>query len=185
MGNTLQSYFEKYRYSLKGPLGILYISDPIGWNEDNKVFKRSSEVHGVFTNLSSNLEFYKGDEENDGGYNYLREVYETFGINSVVLLIKEEDVSGVWEEVYRGFFDFSKYNRDAEKISIMFNESGLYEKIKARKSEDLELARLTTMDGALLEPLKTEQVAFEGRTISINSKLAYIDDNPMRLTEQA
>ena len=59
MGNTLQSYFEKYRYSLKGPLGILYISDPIGWNEDNKVFKRSSEVHGVFTNLSSNLEFYK------------------------------------------------------------------------------------------------------------------------------
>lgn len=171
MGNTLQSYFEKYRYSLKGPLGILYISDPIGWNEDNKVFKRSNDVHGVFTNLSSNLEFYKGDEENDGGYNYLREVYETFGINSVVLLIKEEDVSGVWEEVYRGFFDFSKYNRDAEKISIMFNESGLYEKIKARKSEDLELARLTTMDGALLEPLKTEQVAFEGRTISINSKL--------------
>ena len=65
MGNTLQSYFEKYRYSLKGPLGILYISDPIGWNEDNKVFKRSNDVHGVFTSLSSNLEFYKGDEENE------------------------------------------------------------------------------------------------------------------------
>lgn len=171
MGNTLQSYFEKYRYSLKGPLGILYISDPIGWNEDNKVFKRSNDVHGVFTNLSSNLEFYKGDEDNNGGYNYLREIYDVYGVNAVVLLIKEEDVSGVWEEVYRGFFDFSKYNRDAEKISIMFNESGLYEKIKARKSEDLELARLTTMDGALLEPLKTDLVAFEGRTISMNSKL--------------
>ena len=171
MGNTLQSYFEKYRYSLNGPLGILYISDPIGWNEDNKVFKRSSEVHGVFTNLSSNLEFYKGDEENDGGYNYLREIYDVYGVNAVVLLIKEEDVSGVWEEVYRGFFDFSKYNRGVEKISIMFNESGLYEKIKARKSEDLELGRLTTMDGIELNSLKTDLVAFEGRTISINSKL--------------
>ena len=172
MGNTLQSYFEKYRYSLKGPLGILYISDPIGWNEDNKVFKRSSEVHGVFTNLSSNLEFYKGDEDNNGGYNYLREIYDVYGVNAVVLLIKEEDVSGVWEEVYRGFFDFSKYSRDSIKISIMFNESGLYEKIKARKSEDLELGRLTTMDGIELNSLKTDLVAFEGRTISINSKLA-------------
>ena len=171
MGNTLQSYFEKYRYSLKGPLGILYISDPIGWNEDNKVFKRSSEVHGVFTNLSSNLEFYKGDEDNNGGYNYLREIYDVYGVNAVVLLIKEEDVSGVWEEVYRGFFDFSKYSRDSVKISIMFNESGLYEKIKARKSEDLELGRLTTMDGIELNSLKTDLVAFEGRTISINSKL--------------
>ena len=53
----------------------------------------------------------------------------------------------------------------------MFNESGLYEKIKARKSEDLELGRLTTMDGIELNSLKTDLVAFEGRTISMNSKL--------------
>lgn len=40
------SYYKKYRYSLRGELGVLYISDPIGWNDDDKVFKRSTEVHG-------------------------------------------------------------------------------------------------------------------------------------------
>ena len=105
------SYFVKYRYSLRGELGLLYILEPVGWNEDNKIFKRSTEVHGVFTSLSNNLEFLIGDKYNDGGYNYLKETYETKGINAKVSLVKEENVSGKFYEVYRGNFDFSTYDR--------------------------------------------------------------------------
>ena len=165
------SYYKKYRYSLRGGLGVLYISEPIGWNEDDKVFKRSAEVHGVFMNLSNDLEFYIGDEENDGGYNYLKETYKIYGINAKVILVKEEDVSGTWYEVYRGNFDFSTYVKKPYTISIKFNESGLYEKIKARSSEGLEVDRLTTMEGSILEPLKKEVVALDGRKILIIDEL--------------
>lgn len=171
MGIIQQSYYKKYSYSLRSALGVLYISDPIGWNEDNKIFKRSTESHGMFINLSNKLEFYVGDDLNDGGYNYLKEAYKTYGINAVVLLVKEENVSGILKEVYRGYFDFSTYNSDNNKISIMFNESGLYEKIKARNTEELEVDRLTTMDGGVLEELKTEILSLEGRKILIIDEL--------------
>lgn len=178
MGIIQQSYYKKYSYSLRSALGVLYISDPIGWNEDNKIFKRSTESHGMFINLSNKLEFYVGDDLNDGGYNYLKEVYKTYGINAVVLLVKEENVSGILKEVYRGYFDFSTYNSDNNKISIMFNESGLYEKIKARNTEELEVDRLTTMDGGVLEELKTEILSLEGRKILIIDELVVSTSEP-------
>lgn len=169
--DIFQEYFQKYRYSLRSSLGIIYISEPINWNEDNKTFKRSTDVHGVFSSLSSDLEFYVGEGEDGGGYNYLKKVYNTMSINAVVLLVKEENISGIWSEVYRGYFDFSTYVSGPYKISLKFNESGLYEKIKARQSEELEVDRLTTMDGSVIEPLKSESVTLEGRKILIISEL--------------
>jgi len=166
---NFETYFNKYRYSINGPLGVLYISEPIGWNEDSKTFKRSKEVHGVFSSLSNNLEFYIGDNENDGGYNYLKKIYKEYSINTEVYLLKEEKVLGKWAECYKGYFDFSTYNQNEKTISIMFNESGLYEKIKARNSEEIELDRLTTIDGYELDYLKVNSVKIDGRKIMIIS----------------
>jgi len=164
------SYYKRYVYSLRGELGVQYISEPIGWNDDDKIFKRSTDTHGVFINLSNNLEFYIGDNENNGGYEYLKQTYDTYGINAKVTLVKEEDISGTLKEVYRGYFDFSTYLKKPYTISIKFNESGLYEKIKARNSEDLELDRLTTMNGSVMSPLKYEVLALDGRKITIISE---------------
>lgn len=165
MGDVSQAYFSKYRYTLLGALGFKRISEPKGWGSDNKVFKRSTDVHGVFVNLSKNLEFYKGDEKNDGGYDWLKQTYDIYGINATVILLKEEDVSGVWEEDYRGYLDYSTYVRSGQYIKLMFNESGLYEKIKARRSEDLELDRTDTMDGDVIPSLTKNIASLEGRDI--------------------
>src|SRR6478609_8762993 len=105
-----QEYYNKYRYSIRGPLGFALISQPIGWDDDGKTFKRSTDVHGVFTQLSNNLEFYVGEGEDGGGYNYLKETFETYGVNAAVILVKEINISGDWHEEYRGFFDFSTYS---------------------------------------------------------------------------
>jgi hypothetical protein len=181
MSNISQSYFAKYRYFITGPYGILYISEPVGWNDDDKVLKRSEDAHGVFTSLSNNLEFYRGDSLNDGGYDYLKKVYEEFGINAKVQLNKEENVSGVWEELYRGYFDFSTYSREEYYIKIKFNESGLYELIKSRGTEELEVDRLTTMDGNPVDEMKVETVALDGRKIliinSLKVKTSKVDEN--------
>jgi len=161
------SYYKRYVYSLRGELGVQYISEPIGWNDDDKIFKRSTDTHGVFINLSNNLEFYIGDNKNNGGYEYLKQTYDIYGINAKVTLVKEEDISGTLKEVYRGYLDFSTYLKKPYTISIKFNESGLYEKIKARNSEDLELDRLTTMNGSVLEPMRIDRVALDGRKVLI------------------
>jgi hypothetical protein len=173
-----QEYYNKYRYSIRGPLGFALISQPIGWDDDGKTFKRSTDVHGVFTQLSNNLEFYVGEGEDGGGYNYLKETYRVYGINAAVVLVKEINISGDWKEEYRGFFDFSTYSRNNYKVSIKFNESGLYEKIKSRNNEELELDRLDTMDGAVLEPLRSETMSLDGRKILIISELNLSKANP-------
>lgn len=162
-----QEYFDKYRYSLRGPHGFEYISQPINWDEDNKVFKRSTENHGVFINLANNLEFYVGEEGVSGGYNYIKETYAIYGINAPTMLVKEENISGQWVEAYRGFLDLSTYEQKPYTISVNFNESGLYEKIKARQSEKLELDRLTTMEGTAIEPIPVEEFNLGGRKILI------------------
>jgi len=177
MTNISQEYFNKYRYSLRGPLGVKYISDPIGWDEDSKVFKRSTDAHGVFVSLSNDLQFYVGDRDNDGGYNYIKETYDTYGINVNVILVKEEDLEGAWLELYRGNLDFSTYQRLQHTIKIKFNESGVYEKIKARHAEPLELDRLDTMDGTVLPELSVEDLILEGRKILIVNRLTRTDGN--------
>ena len=90
MSEYRTSFSDIVRYTLRDSLGTLEISEPIGWQEDEKEFKRSTDVHGVFINLSNNLEFPRGDELNNGGYDRLRQIYDLEGINAVVLLIKEE-----------------------------------------------------------------------------------------------
>jgi hypothetical protein len=172
MNSISPTYYNLVRYFLLGDtIGRKKISEPIGWKEDEKEFKRSPKVHGVFINLSNNLEFYKGDEKNNGGYDYLVASYEAEGINANVILIKQEQVNNEWVESYRGHLDFSTYSKLNNKAKIRFNESGLYEKIKARQSEKIELGRLDTMDGDAIEPLETETVALDGREILILSKL--------------
>lgn len=167
------SYYNNKRYTLRGLIGNLEISEPINWNEDEKEFKRSEDVHGVFTNLSNNLQFYKGDENNNGGYDYLKQTYDVYGINASVLLVKDEKIDGEWSESYRGYLDYSTYSRESNKIEIKFNESGLYEKIKARQSEDLEINRTTTMDGTDLtnNPLTLNTVYYSGRDILLSNEL--------------
>jgi len=178
MGNILTSYSNIVRYYLVGTIGKTEISEPINWKEDEKEFKRSTKSHGVFINLSNNLKFYKGDVKNDGGYDYLAQSYETEGINAVVVLIKEElDENNLWVESYRGYLDFSTYSTLNNIAEIKFNESGVYEKIKARQKEDLELDRLTTMDGDTIEDeLETKTVALDGREILFVSALKRTDD---------
>ena len=178
MSEILTSYFEKYRYSISSKLGTTFISEPINWNDDNKTLKRSEDVHGVFTSLSNNLEFYVGDDVSDGGYDLIRKIYETEGVNGKALLRKEENVSGTWLESYRGYFDFSTYSREENVIKIKFNESGLYEFIKSRGGEELEIDRLTTMDGNPVEPMNVETVALDGRKILIIDSLVVNTSNP-------
>lgn len=175
MGNIIQpSYSNRIKYTLRNDVfGSQIISEPIGWNEDEKEFKRSVKVHGVFTSLSNNLKFYRGDENNDGGFSYLEGVYQQQGINAEVLLIKEEKhpQTDLWQEAHRGNFDFSTRVIKDNQMSVKFKESSFYTSIQSRQNEKLELERLDTIDGDTISALETELVALNGREIFLVSQL--------------
>lgn len=173
--NAIQpSYHNRVKYTLRNDVfGSQIISEPIGWNEDEKEFKRSVKVHGVFTQLSNVLKFYTGDENNDGGFDYLEGVYQQQGINAEVLLIKEEKnpQTDLWQEAYRGNFDFSTRVIKNNQMSVKFKESSFYTSIQTRQNEKLELERLDTFDGVTISALGTELVALGGRQIFLVSQL--------------
>lgn len=173
------SYYDRVRYTLRNiTYSTTRIVEPIGWNEDEKKFKRSNKSHGIFTNLSSNLKFHTGQvtlangDIIDGGFDYIRGVYKQQGVNGSILLIKEEKhpQTDKWQEAYRGYLFFpSPMIIEDKKISIKFKESSFYNSLLARRSAKLELDRLTTMDGADIAPLSTEVVSLPGRDVFILS----------------
>lgn len=165
MNNNPYLALDKRRYSLNSKKGLLSISKPVGWNEDNQVFKRSSDTHGIFTSLSNNLSFTKGSKLLKGGYDYLKEAFEEDSVDAKVILKAEDFVNGEWIVSYLGYFDFSTYSRTKFLISIKFNEAGIYRDIKARYSEDIEIGRIETMDGGVIPPIKERDVHITGRNI--------------------
>jgi hypothetical protein len=175
MNRIQPTYDNRVRYTLRNSLfRPLTISEPEGWNDDEKVFKRSLTAHGVFINLSSNnLKFYRGDANNNGGLDFITGVYDLQGINADILLIKEErdTQTDKWGEAYRGFLDLSTLSVQNNRASVKFNESGLYTAIKARRNEKLDLSRLDTIDGADSPKVSTETVALDGRNILLVSQL--------------
>lgn len=175
MSNAIhQGYDNRVKYTLRNDVfRSQIIAEPIGYNDDEKEFKRSLKVHGVFTKLSNNLKFYKGSENLLGGYDYIVDVYNQQGINADILLIKEEQDpdDDTWQEAYRGFLDLSTLVTENNQASVKFNESGLNTSIKSRQSERLELGRLDTMDGDVLTELIPSKVALEGRNIFLVSQL--------------
>ena len=174
MNRIQPTYDNRVRYTLRNSFfKDEVISEPKGWNDDEKTFKRSVKVHGVFINLSNNLQFYRGDANGSGGLDFIKSVHNQQGINADIILIKEErdPQTDLWGEAYRGFLDLSTLSILNNLASVKFNESGLYSAIKSRRSEKLDLSRLDTMDGEAISKINTETVALDGRNIFLVSQL--------------
>lgn len=169
MAEIQPTYERRFRYTLrtdgKTPL---VIAPPIGYKSDKKAFKRL-DSHGVFTNKTGNLIFYKGSENKDGGFNFLESIFQEKGVNVIVELLKEEKNprTDIFEEHYRDVFDFYTRSIVNNKMSIKFKDNEFLSSLNSRKSKKIELTRLDTMDGVTIDELSTKTMALEGRDILI------------------
>ena len=166
MSNINQGYFDRVRYTLQNSeLGSLIIQEPIGWNEDDKELSRHKDYHGIFPKFSNNLKFI-----NDA-YEYLKTARDLYGINASIRLVKDEKhpKTDEWVRVYDGYLDVSTYQCENRQISLKFNSGGLESELKARESEQVEVERLTTLDGLPIPELKTELMELDSRRIFLES----------------
>lgn len=166
MSNVNQAYFDRVRFILQNDnLGSLIIEEPIGWNNDEKELARHKDYHGIFPKFSNNLKFY------GQAYDYLKTIYDVYGINAQVRLVKDEKhpKTDEWTRSYFGYLDMSTRQIEDNKIAFKFNSGGLEAELKARESEAVEITRTTTLDGLPLTDLPISEVELDGRRIFLKS----------------
>src|SRR5690606_33539374 len=167
MGTNIRTeYSDRVRYFLSSrTFGTIKIDEPIGWDEDEKEFTRNHDNHGIFTSLSNSLSFTKDSKE------FIELVNATDGINAELVLRKESknDQTDVWENSYTGYLDLSTKETQDNRLSLKFNSGGLESILKSREGEDVEIDRLDTIDGKVIDPLQTVNIELTGRRIFLES----------------
>lgn len=166
MSEINQAYFDRVRYILQNDnLGSLIIEEPIGWDSDDKELSRHKDYHGIFPKFSNNLKF-KGQAKD-----YLQTLYDIYGVNAQVRLIKDEKhpKTDEWTRSYFGYLDMSTRQVENNTIALKFNSGGLEAELKSRESEAVEITRTTTLDGIPLNDLNINQVELDGRRIFLKS----------------
>ncbi len=145
----------------------LTIKEVRNWKEDEKEFARVREYDGIFTRFSNDLEFVKD------GRDYINFLYETYGINADIRIVKEErhPQTDIWEQVYFGYLDLSTMSDDGVVLKVKVVSGGVEEVLKNRESERIEIDRVDTLDGSDLPPLETITVGMEGRNIFLLSEM--------------
>lgn len=161
------TYRNRVRFTLSHEsFGSTEITEPEGWDEDEKEYARNENYHGIFTKFSNSLVFV------EDGADYINSVRDIYGINAEIFLLKEHrhPHTDVWEESYSGVLDLSEWEEENFKVKVKFNSSGLETEIKARESEKVEIERETDFNENTLDPIQTHNVELDGRQIFLYSE---------------
>ena len=157
----------------KGPK---IIDDPINWDDSEREYTRNTDFQGIFSKISNNLEFTKR------GFRYLVDLYQGWGINPDIRLIKEVKDPNRSDERYtvveQGFPNLSslQWNDQDRVAKVKFDEEPFWQSINNRKNEKYDLAATVTPDGINIGDLPTRTMNAHGREILRNS---YFEIDPL------
>lgn len=167
MGNINPAYFDRVRYTLSNKnQGSVVITEPIGWQSDEKELARHEQYHGIVSRFSNSSKYI------GNGKDFIQLVYDIEGINAEIKLKREEKhpLTDVWTLTYSGYLDLSTWETENDQISIKFNSGGIEQLLKSRESEQVEIDRISTLDGKSIPELNPVTVALDGRRIFLKSK---------------
>lgn len=167
MGNINPIVNDRVRYTLNSKnTEALIISEPIGWNDDEKEYARHEKYHGIMAKFSNSLKFI------GSGAEYIQLILDIYGINEEIELTREEKHphTDEWLETYSGYLDLSTWSTEKNEVSVKFNSGGLEQLLKSRESEKVEIDRTTTIDGKFIPSISTIDVELEGRRIFLKTK---------------
>ena len=167
MGDFNLAYNDRIRYTLYNKSqGSLVITEPIGFQNDEKELTRHEQYHGIISRFSNSSKFIGSGKE------YIQLIYDIEGINAEIKMKREErhPQTDAWTLSYSGYLDLSTWETENNQVSVKFNSGGLEQALKARESEQVEIDRVTTMDGKTIPELEPITVALDGRRIFLKTK---------------
>ena len=155
------------QYYLDNPIlgSRLVKSEPLNWDDDDKKLVRNLSSYGVFTELSSNLEFVRDAKD------YIVSVFENQGTEAELILERWElrDIDEGYELDYKGHLDLKTYINQDIKVSVQFLTGGLQALVESQLNEDYELERTTDIDGNAIGNLEYETIQWNGRRLFLES----------------
>ena len=155
--------------------GGTFYAPPIGWDESETVIKRSMDNYGVFTSISTDLEFVTE------GASFLRLAYQSRRTEANVDLeeYRFNPHTDVKYLLNTQTFDFSEYSSTETKVSIPFKTGGLNAIIQSSRKEKYELERETSLNGIPISPVEKQDVALVSREILLISELETISNDSL------
>lgn len=140
MANIL-GYENRVRYAIQHDTwGYVEISEPVNWQNDDKEWKRntSDSYAGIVTKISASIVFTKT------GYNTLKSIYEAYGANTDVRLIKDAKDSRTdeWYRVWDGTLDLTTIEIEDSRIMCKFNADQLSQLLSQGRVKSTNLKEL-------------------------------------------
>lgn len=131
------------------------IDEPEGWNEDFLSFERDKDSKDIRRKVEIDLNFY------GSGSSYLQTLYYGHGAGPICFIIKyEKSVTGLnetWDLAYIQKLDLTTFDidKDTGAVKVKAHEGGLYDLIKNRYDDEVDLLDEYSLDGDYIGPLKT------------------------------
>ena len=153
------------------------VSAPINWEEDEKSFERHSIFHGISVNVTAALSFVKDARE------FLINALKTDGPNANVKLTRKisDPQTDVMIIDYVGYVDFNTYINGEENFEVNLNTDPYTTRFKSKLDSQVELERLTSLKGTILQPINLKTLFLQGRAILITSKWSQPDVPNMKI----
>ena len=162
-----QVYFELYSKELNRQ----QIEEPRGWSEDFLSFEKDKESKDIRKKVEIDLEFF------GLGSDYLQNLYYSHGVGPTCLILKYEkstdSINETWNLAYVQRIDLTTFNVDRRngKVTVKAYEGGLFDLIKNRYDDEIDLLTEFSLDGDYIGPLKTHKFMATERKIFLQSLL--------------
>lgn len=174
-----------YRYKLYhenvGEYELLYEPDFSG--AFSEIISRDLTYHGIQRSISLNVRFIKD------GYNFIKDVYETFGIEANMTLtilelnkqINDYFTNSEWSISLVGYQIYDEF------LTVNLEEIGIAQKFKTRDDVLIDLQKLTTLSDLTLQPFvnETHDISLHSKTIAKKFEGYSNKEQSDNFTEQA
>ena len=158
-----------FRFTLsEASEGVLVLHhSPDGWMDAETTYSRHKVYRSVLRNTSTNeLTFYKE------GRDFIRNVYENSGIDANITLTVEKLNKTTW--AYESYpsankIDLATYIINEIGVSVQLMDTQFKEKLINRDSTEVDILKLTTIEGLVVSPFTTELITMPDTSINLTS----------------
>ena len=177
MADVRSGYSDHIGFSLKAPgrPTLKMSSEPYGWIDDDLEIIRQLDHHGIFTQFTNSLKFYRDE------FDYILSGYETSGVNADIFLIKnvlrESDGEVKMVQEYIGVADLKSIDIQNNYLSVNFNSNFLAEVLKSHETDEFEIEREDSIDGVFLPQLQLDKTEIKGRNITLSGESRLVNIN--------
>ena len=161
----------RYQFTLKHESGDLTISEPIGWQEANFKLTRQ-DSHDIVFSYSSDLGFYGSGIGFDGGRDYIQNIVDLYGIDTILDI---ELYTAVGEMAAFEFQEIWTVNledytlEDHKELGLVLycqlEQKGFQSVFEKRFDSKVDLLRSDNLDGGDLMTYAPHRVTMHSREI--------------------